>query len=69
MSKQFTQTKTIILGYGKYKKENTLTNFFIRYENLLTAIQCFSFAKLANSSASVDLPSCFLPVTIKTLLL
>ena len=48
MSKQFTQTKTIILGYGKYKKENTLTNFFIRFENLLTAIQCFSFAKLGH---------------------
>lgn len=45
MSEKITQTKTIILGYGKYKKENSITNFLIRFESLLTAIQCFSFAK------------------------
>ena len=45
ISSKFTQTKSIVLGYGKYKKENSITNLFIRFENLLKAIQCFSFAK------------------------
>lgn len=46
MSKKFTSTKTIILGYQKYKKENSLKNIIFRFDNLLTAIKCFSFAKL-----------------------
>lgn len=45
MSKNATTTKSITLGYEKYKIENTLTNLFIRFEHLLNAIQCFSFAK------------------------
>jgi glycosyltransferase involved in cell wall biosynthesis len=48
MSKKFNATKTIVLGYGKYKKKNTLTNIFIRFESLLTAIQSLSFAKLGS---------------------
>lgn len=45
MSKKFTLKRTIVLGYEKYKKENTLSNLFIRFHRLLKAIQCFSFAK------------------------
>ncbi len=45
ISKEFTQTKSIVLGYEKYKKVNSITNLFIRFENLLKAIQCFSFAR------------------------
>ena len=40
--------KTIILGYKKYQKENSLSNIFIRYENLLRAIKCFGFTKLGS---------------------
>ncbi|MFD2528790.1 MULTISPECIES: glycosyltransferase [Polaribacter] len=46
MSKNFSETKTIIIGYGKYKKEKSLVNLFVRFETLLTAIQYFSYAKL-----------------------
>lgn len=47
MSAQFTEKKTIVLGYGKYKaKKFSLTNLLVRYETLLTAIQYFSYAKL-----------------------
>lgn len=45
MIHKFTTTKSIILGYSKYKKEGSLTNIFIRFVNLLTAIKCFTFAK------------------------
>ena len=48
MSKKFTTNKTIILGYKKYQKENSLSNIFIRYENLLKAIKCFGFTKLGS---------------------
>ncbi|WP_211296712.1 glycosyltransferase [Polaribacter butkevichii] len=46
MVRNFTKEKTIILGYGKYKKEKSLVNLFVRFETLLTAIQYFSYAKL-----------------------
>ena len=45
MSKKFTLKRTIVLGYEKYKKENTFNNLLIRFHRLLKAIQCFSFAK------------------------
>ncbi len=48
MAKQFRGKKTITLGYTKYKTKNSLGNFFIRFHNLITALQCFSFAKLGN---------------------
>lgn len=49
MSAQFTETKSIVLGYGKYKaKRYSLTNLLVRYETLLTAIQYFSYAKLGS---------------------
>jgi glycosyltransferase involved in cell wall biosynthesis len=48
MSKKFTSKKTIVLGYRKYQKENSLLNIFIRFENLLTAIKCFGITKLGS---------------------
>ncbi|WP_439130336.1 glycosyltransferase [Polaribacter sp.] len=48
MSKQFRGKKSITLGYTKYKKRNSLSNFFIRFHNLITALQCFSFAKFGS---------------------
>jgi glycosyltransferase involved in cell wall biosynthesis len=49
MSKKLTSKKTIFLGYKKYRKENSLLNIFIRFENLLTAIKCFGFTKIGSS--------------------
>ena len=47
MSAQFSQQKSIVLGYGAYKKiKNSLLNKLIRYETLLTAIHYFSFTKI-----------------------
>ena len=46
MAKNFASEKTIILGYGKYKKTKKLVNLFVRFETLLTAIQYFNYAKL-----------------------
>ncbi len=48
MSNHFTFKKTIVLAYGKIKKEKTLTNLIIRFNNLLKAIKCFTFAKLGS---------------------
>ncbi len=46
MTSQFTEDKTIILGYGGYKKiKNSFLNKLIRFETLLTAVQYFSYAK------------------------
>lgn len=46
MSSQFTNKKTIVLGYGAYEKvKHSLLNKIIRFETLLTAIQYFSFTK------------------------
>ncbi|HEY0092157.1 MAG TPA: glycosyltransferase [Flavobacterium sp.] len=46
MSSQFTQQKTIVLGYGAYDKiENSFLNKIIRFETMLTAVQYFSWAK------------------------
>ena len=48
MAQNFNEEKTIVLGYGKYKKEKLLVNLFVRFETLLTAIQYFSYAKLGS---------------------
>lgn len=54
MSRQFSKTKTIILGYGAYKKEKkSFLNKLIRFETLLTAIQYLSFAKLGHPYMAV----------------
>lgn len=47
MSAQFTKEKTIVLGYGAYERiKGSFLNKIIRFETLLTATQCFSWAKL-----------------------
>lgn len=47
MSSHFSNTKTIVLGYGAYSKiKHSILNKLIRFETLLTAIQYFSFAKV-----------------------
>lgn len=47
MSQNFTQKKSIVLGYGKYDtKKFSLTHLLVKYETLLTAIQYFSYAKM-----------------------
>ncbi|PWG05523.1 glycosyl transferase family 2 [Polaribacter aquimarinus] len=48
MSQNFSDEKTIVLGYGKYKKEKLIVNLFVRFETLLTAVQYFSYAKLGS---------------------
>jgi len=47
MSRHFSNTKSIVIGYGAYKKrKRSFLNILIRFETLLTAIQYFSYAKL-----------------------
>jgi len=47
MSSHFSNTKSIVLGYGAYSKiKKSLINKLIRFETLLTAIQYFSYARL-----------------------
>ena len=43
MSKHFSNSKSIILGYGDYERQNSFLNKLIRYETVLTAIQYFSY--------------------------
>lgn len=46
MSSCFSETKTIVLGYGAYIKEKkSWLNKVIRFETFLTALQYFSYAK------------------------
>jgi glycosyltransferase involved in cell wall biosynthesis len=46
MSSVFSEKRTIVLAYSKFKKENTLLNILARYKNLLTSIQYFSYTKI-----------------------
>ena len=46
ISSNFSNQKTIVLGYGGYKKiKNSFINKLIRFETLLTALQYFSYTK------------------------
>ncbi len=54
MASQFSETKTIVLGYGKYRsKKYSFVNLLVRYETLLTAVQYFSYAKLGSPYMAV----------------
>ncbi len=54
MATQFSQKKSIVLGYGKYEtKKLSLVNSLVRYETLLSAIQCFSYAKMGSAYTAV----------------
>ena len=45
MSRNFTNEKSIVLGYGPYiKKVRSFINKVIRYETIMTALQYFSYA-------------------------
>lgn len=46
MTSHFTQTKTIVLGYGAYERLPGFLNRLIRFETLMTAVQYFSWAKI-----------------------
>ncbi|MBR9757710.1 MAG: glycosyltransferase [Algicola sp.] len=47
MSSCFSDNKTIVLGYGGYKRiKGSLLNLLIRFETLLTATQYFSYASI-----------------------
>ncbi|WP_053990172.1 glycosyltransferase [Mangrovimonas sp. TPBH4] len=47
MCSQFSDSKTIVIGYGGYQKiKGSLLNKLIRYETLLTATQYLSYAKI-----------------------
>jgi len=47
MSSNFSNKKTIVLGYSGYRKnKGSLLNMLIRYETTLTAIQYLAFAQL-----------------------
>jgi hypothetical protein len=48
MSRNFTSKKTIVLGYKKYTTEKSFMNVFVRFENVITAIKCFGFAKIGS---------------------
>lgn len=44
MASGFTDTKMIVLGYGKHRESKGFINKVIRYETAFTAVQYFSFA-------------------------
>lgn len=47
MSSHFSNTESIVIGYGAYKKSKyAFLNTLIRFETLFTAIQYFSYAKI-----------------------
>lgn len=54
MVSQFSDKKTIVLGYGAYHKiKNSMVNKIIRFETLLTAMQYFSYAKAGKTYMGV----------------
>ncbi|MCB0382270.1 MAG: glycosyltransferase [Psychroserpens sp.] len=54
MSSGFSHDKTIVLGYGAYKKiKGSFLNKLIRYETFLTAIQYLSYASLGQPYMAV----------------
>ncbi|WP_040248352.1 glycosyltransferase [Psychroserpens mesophilus] len=54
MNSHFTNEKTIVLGYGAYKKvKGSFLNKLIRYETFLTAIQYLSYASLGQPYMAV----------------
>ncbi|MCD4729330.1 MAG: glycosyltransferase [Bacteroidales bacterium] len=44
MASNFSSSKEVVLGYGKYEQEPGWLNTVIRFETLMTAIQYFSYA-------------------------
>ena len=48
MTSNFSNTKEVVLGYGKYEKLPGWLNSVIRFETLMTAIQYFSYALMGS---------------------
>lgn len=46
MMHKFSQEKTIVIGYGKYRKKKGFVNLLIRFDTFLTAIQYLNYVKL-----------------------
>ena len=44
MAGNFSKSKEVVLGYGKYQQESGWLNLVIRFETLMTALQYFSYA-------------------------
>ncbi len=54
MCSHFSNSKSIVIGYGAYKKEKkSFLNKLIRFETLLTAVQYFSYAKMGQPYMAV----------------
>lgn len=54
MSSYFSNNKSIVIGYGAYKKQpKSFLNKLIRFETLLTAVQYFSYAKIGQPYMAV----------------
>ncbi|HEX9827583.1 MAG TPA: glycosyltransferase [Flavobacteriaceae bacterium] len=54
MSSHFSNSKSIVLGYGAYQKiKGSLLNKLIRFETLMTATQYFSYAKMGQPYMAV----------------
>jgi glycosyltransferase involved in cell wall biosynthesis len=54
MSSHFSNSKSLVIGYGAYKKANkSFLNKLIRFETLLTATQYFSYAKMGQPYMAV----------------
>lgn len=54
MSKQFSNTKSIVLGYGAYSKiKGSFLNKLIRFETLMTATQYFSYTLMGQPYMAV----------------
>lgn len=54
MSRHFSNQKTIVIGYGAYKKIRPgFLNFLIRFETVFSAMQYFSFALLGSPYMAV----------------
>jgi len=54
MSTNYSDKKSIVLGYGKYKRKKfSFVNALVRYETLLAAMQYLSYAKLGSPYMAV----------------
>ena len=48
IQQNFTSDKSIVLGYGGYKRRKSLLNNYVRYDTLTIALQYFSYAVAGN---------------------
>ncbi|HNQ69204.1 MAG TPA: glycosyltransferase [Bacteroidales bacterium] len=53
MSQNFSKEKQIVLGLGMYKKDRNISNYFIRYDTMIIALQYISAALTGNTYMGV----------------